>query len=90
MKKRTTVYDCSIIELDKHHHEKGNIHALAKAIEELLNNPNLRKERSKKGIKRANEMFVYKDEDVRLSLLEGYRQAIEIFKRKKNKKEKKK
>ena len=25
MKKRTTVYDCSIIELDKHHHEKGNI-----------------------------------------------------------------
>lgn len=23
--KRTTVYDCSIIELDKHHHEKGNI-----------------------------------------------------------------
>ena len=25
MKKRTTVYDCSIIELDKHHHVKGNI-----------------------------------------------------------------
>lgn len=23
--KRNTVYDCSIIELDKHHHEKGNI-----------------------------------------------------------------
>jgi WxcM-like, C-terminal. len=23
--KRTTVYDCSVIELDKHHHEKGNI-----------------------------------------------------------------
>lgn len=23
--KNTTVYDCSIIELDKHHHEKGNI-----------------------------------------------------------------
>lgn len=70
--------------------EKGNVHALAKAIEELLNNPNLRKERSKKGIKRANEMFVYKDEDVRLSLLEGYRQAIEIFQeKKKNKKEKK-
>jgi glycosyltransferase involved in cell wall biosynthesis len=70
--------------------EKGNVSALAKAIEELLNNPNLRKERSKKGIKRANEMFVYKDEDVRLSLLEGYRQAIEIFQeKKKNKKEKK-
>lgn len=23
--KKTTVYDCSIIELNKHHHEKGNI-----------------------------------------------------------------
>lgn len=23
--KKNTVYDCSIIELDKHHHEKGNI-----------------------------------------------------------------
>lgn len=25
MKKYTSVYDCTIIELDKHHHEKGNI-----------------------------------------------------------------
>ena len=23
--KNTCVYDCTIIELDKHHHEKGNI-----------------------------------------------------------------
>lgn len=23
--KNTTVYDCSIIEIDKHHHEKGNL-----------------------------------------------------------------
>ncbi|MDR2475722.1 MAG: FdtA/QdtA family cupin domain-containing protein [Bacteroidales bacterium] len=23
--KKTTVYDCTLIELDKHHHEKGNI-----------------------------------------------------------------
>lgn len=23
--KQTTVYDCSMIEIDKHHHEKGNI-----------------------------------------------------------------
>lgn len=23
--KKTTVYDCSIIQIDKHHHEKGNI-----------------------------------------------------------------
>jgi hypothetical protein len=23
--KKSTVYDCSIIEIDKHHHEKGNI-----------------------------------------------------------------
>jgi len=68
--------------------EKGNVSALAKAIEELLNNPNLRKERSEKGIRRANEMFVYKDEDVRLGLLEGYRKAIEVFQEKKrNKKE---
>lgn len=25
MKKITSVYDCTIIELNKHHHEKGNI-----------------------------------------------------------------
>jgi len=25
MNKRSTVYDCSIIEMDKHHHESGNI-----------------------------------------------------------------
>lgn len=25
MSKTSTVYDCTIIELDKHHHEKGNI-----------------------------------------------------------------
>ena len=23
--KKSSVYDCTIIELDKHHHEKGNI-----------------------------------------------------------------
>ncbi len=23
--KKTTVYDCSVIEIDKHHHEKGNL-----------------------------------------------------------------
>lgn len=23
--KKTTIYDCSVIEIDKHHHEKGNI-----------------------------------------------------------------
>ena len=23
--KKNTVYNCSIIEMDKHHHEKGNI-----------------------------------------------------------------
>jgi glycosyltransferase involved in cell wall biosynthesis len=67
--------------------EKGNVHALAKAIEELLSNKNLSKERSEKGIRRANEMFAYKDEEVRLSLLEGYQQAIEIFREKKNSKE---
>lgn len=25
MKKRSTVYDCTLLELDRHHHEKGNI-----------------------------------------------------------------
>ena len=23
--KKTTIYDCSVIEIDKHHHEKGNL-----------------------------------------------------------------
>ena len=59
--------------------EKGNIHALAKAMHELLDNPELRKERSVKGIKRAKEMFVFDDEEIRLSLLKGYNQAIKAF-----------
>jgi|GEM_PF-5258467 len=25
MRSKSTVYDCTMIELDKHHHEKGNI-----------------------------------------------------------------
>lgn len=59
--------------------EKGNVHALAKAMQELLDNPELRKERSVKGIKRAEEMFVFEDEEIRLSLLKGYIHAIKVF-----------
>lgn len=31
MTKKVTVYDCSIIEIDKHHHEKGNISVVENA-----------------------------------------------------------
>lgn len=30
--KKTTVYDCSLIEIDKHHHEKGNISVVENGI----------------------------------------------------------
>ena len=30
--KKNSVYDCSIIELDKHHHEKGNITVVENGI----------------------------------------------------------
>ncbi|MDO9580195.1 MAG: FdtA/QdtA family cupin domain-containing protein [Bacteroidales bacterium] len=30
--KKSTVYDCTIIELDKHHHEKGNISVIENGI----------------------------------------------------------
>lgn len=30
--KNTTVFDCSIIEIDKHHHEKGNISVIENGI----------------------------------------------------------
>lgn len=30
--KKSTVYDCSIIEIDKHHHEKGNISVIENNI----------------------------------------------------------
>lgn len=59
--------------------EKGNTHTLAKAMGELLDNSELRKERSIKGIKRAKEMFVFEAEEIRLSLLKGYKQAIKNF-----------
>lgn len=59
--------------------EKGNVKALAKAIQELLDNPELRNKRSLKGIARAKEMFVFEDEEIRLSLLKGYKQAIKTF-----------
>jgi oxalate decarboxylase/phosphoglucose isomerase-like protein (cupin superfamily) len=30
--KKTTVYDCSVIEINKHHHEKGNISVVENGI----------------------------------------------------------
>lgn len=30
--KKTTVYDCTVIEIDKHHHEKGNISVIENGI----------------------------------------------------------
>lgn len=30
--KKSTVYDCTIIEIDKHHHEKGNISVVENSI----------------------------------------------------------
>jgi hypothetical protein len=30
--KKTTVYDCSVIEINKHHHEKGNISVVENSI----------------------------------------------------------
>ncbi len=30
--KKSTVYDCSIIEIDKHHHEKGNISVVENGV----------------------------------------------------------
>jgi len=30
--KKSTVYDCSIIEIDKHHHKKGNISVVENAV----------------------------------------------------------
>ena len=62
--------------------EKGNVHALAKAMQELLDNQELRNERSKKGMKRAKEMFVFEDEEIRISLLKGYINAIKVFQNK--------
>lgn len=59
--------------------EKGNVHALAKAMQELLDNPELRKERSLKGRKRAKEMFVFEDEIIIQSLLKGYKHSINLF-----------
>lgn len=33
----TTVYDCSLIELSKHHHEKGNITVVENILNHLKN-----------------------------------------------------
>lgn len=59
--------------------EKGNIEALAKTIVELLDNSELRNEKSEKSIERAKEMFLWSNEHLADSLLVGYKASIERF-----------
>jgi len=60
--------------------DKLDVKGLAKAIEELLDNPDLRAERAEKGYKRAVEMFVHSDEEIRESLINAYYEVIKEFK----------
>jgi len=59
--------------------DKQDIEGLAKAIENLLDNSDLRAERAEKGYKRAVEMFAHSDEEIRESLLDAYYKVIEDF-----------
>lgn len=62
--------------------EKGDIEALAKAMEELLDNEALRLERSQKAMKRAKDMFSFTNDQIVDSLYRGYIAAIEDFEKK--------
>lgn len=62
--------------------EKLDVEGLAKSIEELLENPELRDERAEKGYNRAVEMFLHSDEEIRESLLNIYNHVIDEFYRK--------
>lgn len=59
--------------------KKMDIEGLAKAIGFLLDNPEIQKERTEKGHKRAEELFVHSDEEIRKSLLETYTTVIKVF-----------
>jgi len=61
--------------------EKGNVIALANKIIELLDDDALRQSFSKKAKIRAKEMFSFTDEQIKDSLLSGYRTAIQAFKK---------
>ena len=41
--KKNSVYDCSIIELDKHHHEKGNITVVESGVSVTFGINNIRR-----------------------------------------------
>ncbi|MDZ7721967.1 MAG: glycosyltransferase family 4 protein [candidate division KSB1 bacterium] len=60
--------------------DKLDVKGLAKAIENLLDNPDLRKERAEKSYKRAHKMFAHSDDEIRKSLLKAYRSVINDFK----------
>lgn len=59
--------------------DKLDVNGLAKAIEYLLDNPEIQKQRAEKGYQRAHEMFVHSDEEIRESLLNAYQTAIKDF-----------
>lgn len=61
--------------------EKGNVIALANNINELLDDDALRQSYSEKAKIRAKEMFSFTDEQIKDSLLSGYRTAIQTFKK---------
>ncbi len=60
--------------------DKLDVEGLAKAIVRLLDNPEVLKERAEKGYKRAQEMFVHSDEEIRKSLMDAYKEVIKEFK----------
>jgi len=59
--------------------DKLDVKGLAKAMNYLLDNPELAKDRAEKGYKRAQEMFVHSDEEIRESLLNAYHTVIKDF-----------
>lgn len=62
--------------------EKLDVEGLAKAIEYLLENPDIREERAEKGYVRAKEMFVYSDDEIRETLINVYKTVIQDFNKK--------
>jgi glycosyltransferase involved in cell wall biosynthesis len=61
--------------------EKLDIEGLAKAIEYLLDNPEIAQEIAEKGYNRAHEMFVHSDAEIKESLMSAYYSVIKEFKK---------
>jgi len=59
--------------------EKQSINGLAQEIEFLLDNPDVRRKRAEKGYRRAHEMFVHSDDEIRESLFNAYWEVIRDF-----------